>query len=102
MMLKSSGILRFSFGAEVAINQSSPFSSGASMVETETSQPKQIIDRFGRSLTYLRLSVTDRCDLRCRYCMPAEGIKLMSHKDILSYDEITAFVRLAVLKGIDK
>ncbi len=59
-------------------------------------------DRYNRKINYLRISVTDRCNLRCRYCMPAEGIKLMGHKDILSYDEITAFVRLAVAKGIDK
>lgn len=59
-------------------------------------------DRYNRKINYLRISVTDRCNLRCRYCMPAEGIKLMSHKDILSYDEITDFVRFAVAKGIDK
>lgn len=59
-------------------------------------------DRYNRKINYLRISVTDRCNLRCRYCMPAEGIKLMSHKDILSYDEITDFVRLAVAQGVDK
>lgn len=59
-------------------------------------------DRYKRKINYLRVSVTDRCNLRCRYCMPAEGIKLMGHKDILSYDEITAFVRLAVTKGTDR
>ncbi|MDZ7737801.1 MAG: radical SAM protein [Bacteroidales bacterium] len=59
-------------------------------------------DRYKRKINYLRVSVTDRCNLRCRYCMPAEGIQLMSHKDILSYDEITAFVSHAVAEGIDK
>ena len=59
-------------------------------------------DRFNRKINYLRVSVTDRCNLRCRYCMPAEGIKLLSHDDILSYDEITDFVRIAVELGIDK
>ncbi|MFO7851823.1 MAG: GTP 3',8-cyclase MoaA [Bacteroidota bacterium] len=59
-------------------------------------------DRFNRRINYLRISVTDRCNLRCRYCMPSEGIKLMRHEDILTYDEITEFVKLAVQKGMDK
>jgi len=59
-------------------------------------------DRYNRKINYLRISVTDRCNLRCRYCMPPGGIKLMSHRDILSYDEITAFASLAVTTGIDK
>lgn len=59
-------------------------------------------DRFNREINYLRVSVTDRCNLRCRYCMPAEGIKLISHDDILSFDEITDFVKFAVDMGIDK
>lgn len=59
-------------------------------------------DRFNRQISYLRISVTDRCNLRCRYCMPEEGVKLLSHKDILSFDEITEFTRIAVSKGISK
>ena len=59
-------------------------------------------DRFSRKINYLRVSVTDRCNLRCRYCMPGDGIKLISHEDILNYDEITDFVRVAVDMGIDK
>ena len=59
-------------------------------------------DRFNRRLNYLRISVTDRCNLRCRYCMPEEGIRLLRHEDILSYDEITGFTRVAVNKGINK
>ena len=47
-------------------------------------------DRFRRNINYLRVSVTDRCNLRCTYCMPAEGVQLMSHKDILRFNEITA------------
>jgi cyclic pyranopterin phosphate synthase len=61
-----------------------------------------MFDRFNRKINYLRVSVTDRCNLRCRYCMPAEGIKLISHDDILSFDEITDFVKIAVDMGIDK
>ena len=59
-------------------------------------------DRFKRKINYLRISVTDRCNLRCRYCMPEEGIKLISHDEILSYDEITDFTRVAASMGIDK
>lgn len=59
-------------------------------------------DRFNRHINYLRISVTDRCNLRCHYCMPEEGIHLMNHKDILSFEEITDVVKVAVNEGIDK
>ncbi len=61
-----------------------------------------MLDRFNRTINYLRISVTDRCNLRCRYCMPEEGVKLISHSDILTYDEIVAFTRVAVAAGINK
>ncbi len=61
-----------------------------------------MFDRYNRHINYLRISVTDRCNLRCTYCMPAEGIKLMGHEAILSFEEIEAFVRLAVSRGINK
>ncbi len=59
-------------------------------------------DKFNRKINYLRISVTDRCNLRCTYCMPAEGIQLMQHQDILSFDEITELVKYAVNLGVDK
>ncbi len=59
-------------------------------------------DRFNRHINYLRISVTDRCNLRCQYCMPEDGIRLMNHQDILSFEEITEVVRVAVGQGIDK
>ncbi|MEA3345258.1 MAG: GTP 3',8-cyclase MoaA, partial [Chloroflexota bacterium] len=59
-----------------------------------------LIDRYGRAITYLRISVTDRCNLRCVYCMPAEGIHLRSHEEILRYEEIVRIVRVAVGMGI--
>jgi len=61
-----------------------------------------VYDRFNRHINYLRISVTDRCNLRCRYCMPEDGIRLMNHQDILSFEEITEVVRVAVSLGIDK
>ena len=59
-------------------------------------------DRFNRRINYLRVSVTDRCNLRCTYCMPAEGVNLMSHNDILSLEEIVELVKEAVSMGITK
>ena len=59
-------------------------------------------DGLNRTIDYLRISVTDRCNLRCRYCMPAEGIDQVSHEDILSYEEIVEFARVATAMGIRK
>ncbi|MGA2671155.1 MAG: GTP 3',8-cyclase MoaA [Dehalococcoidia bacterium] len=61
-----------------------------------------ILDSFGRSINYLRISVTDRCNLRCLYCMPPEGVPQMSHNEILSYEEIRAVVQAAAELGINK
>jgi GTP 3',8-cyclase len=59
-------------------------------------------DRYKRKINYLRISVTDRCNLRCRYCMPEEGITLLDHKDILSFEEIAEIVTTAAELGITK
>ena len=59
-------------------------------------------DSFQRPINYLRISVTDRCNLRCVYCMPSGGIKLMSHEDILTYEEICTIARAAAELGISK
>lgn len=59
-------------------------------------------DRFNRPINYLRISVTDRCNLRCSYCMPEEGIQLLDHSDILSFEEIADFTKIAVSHGINK
>jgi cyclic pyranopterin phosphate synthase len=61
-----------------------------------------MFDRFNRNLNYLRISVTDRCNLRCTYCMPEEGIKLFNHEDILSFDDIAGFTKVVVSKGVTK
>jgi cyclic pyranopterin phosphate synthase len=61
-----------------------------------------IIDSFGRSINYLRISVTDRCNLRCIYCMPPEGVPQMSHNEILTYEEIRTIVQAAAELGISK
>jgi len=59
-------------------------------------------DSFQRPINYLRISVTDRCNLRCIYCMPASGVSLMSHNDILTYEEIYTVARAAAELGINK
>ncbi len=61
-----------------------------------------MLDSYKRDINYLRVSVTDRCNLRCKYCMPAEGVSLMRHEDILSFEEIIDIVKIAVSKGISK
>jgi len=61
-----------------------------------------MLDRFNRHINYLRISVTDRCNLRCTYCMPESGIDLLPHEDILTFDEITAFTKVAVANGVNK
>lgn len=59
-------------------------------------------DSFQRPIDYLRISVTDRCNLRCVYCMPEDGIQLMRHDDILSYEEIRSIAAAAAELGISK
>ena len=59
-------------------------------------------DRFERSIEYMRVSVTDRCNLRCIYCMPAEGVPCVRHSDILTYDEIARICRIASTIGISR
>ena len=59
-------------------------------------------DRCARTITYLRLSVTDLCSLRCRYCMPPEGVPKRSHRDICSVEELVEIARAAVDCGVRK
>lgn len=59
-------------------------------------------DTFDREITYLRVSITDRCNLRCRYCMPEEGVCKLSHRDVLSFEEIEKIVYAAAELGIKK
>jgi len=59
-------------------------------------------DRFNRRISYLRISVTDRCNFRCMYCMPAEGVPLKKHSEILSFDEIAEIVQVGAELGLKK
>ncbi|HVP46641.1 MAG TPA: GTP 3',8-cyclase MoaA [Bryobacteraceae bacterium] len=61
-----------------------------------------LVDSFGRAHDNLRISVTDRCNIRCFYCMPESGVQFMDRNEILSFEEIERFVRVAVQLGITK
>ncbi len=62
----------------------------------------QLTDSLGRNINYLRLSVTDRCNMRCFYCMPKEGIVKKTHGAVLSYEELLLIAETAVGLGIEK
>ena len=57
-------------------------------------------DGYGRTIDYLRISITDRCNLRCTYCMPEEGIPCLAHGDILTYEEIETICRAMAQIGL--
>ena len=63
---------------------------------------KTLTDTHGRTISYMRISVTDRCNMRCRYCVPGDGFQMIPHADILSYEEILRIVRLASDLGVNK
>ncbi len=60
-----------------------------------------MLDSLGRNIHYLRLSITDRCNLRCRYCMPEKGVTGLHHDDVLSYEEYLRLVHIMTKLGID-
>lgn len=60
------------------------------------------IDSFERKIAYLRISITDRCNLRCNYCMPKEGLKLLRHEEVLSFEEIARLAELFASCGVKK
>jgi len=62
----------------------------------------RLIDRFGRAITYLRISLTDRCNLRCWYCAPAEGLKPLARGALLSFEEIAEVTKTAAALGVRK
>ncbi|MDD4775808.1 MAG: GTP 3',8-cyclase MoaA [Syntrophomonas sp.] len=61
-----------------------------------------MVDNHGRNINYLRISITDRCNLRCRYCMPYTGVEKLEHFSILNLEEIARLVRIAAQAGIRK
>ena len=63
---------------------------------------RELRDDYGRKLNYVRISVTDRCNYRCAYCMPPEGVKCLSHADILRYEDIKFLCRVFAGMGVGK
>src|SRR5258707_973828 len=63
---------------------------------------KPLIDTFDRVHDNLRISVTDRCNIRCLYCMPEDGVKFQPREEILSFEELERFARIAVSLGVRK
>ena len=61
-----------------------------------------LIDNFGRQISYVRLAVTDRCNLRCQYCMPAQGIDIVPRKELLTYKEMYRITRVLTELGVNK
>lgn len=61
-----------------------------------------MLDQFERNIEYVRISLTDRCNLRCRYCMPESGVEKLCHEDILTFDEILQVVRALASLGVRK
>ena len=61
-----------------------------------------MLDKFNRNIEYLRISVIDRCNLRCVYCMPEEGVEFIPHEEILTYDEILKICDVVSELGIKK
>lgn len=64
--------------------------------------PEQLIDTFGRVHTNLRISVTDRCNIRCFYCMPADNVEFLKRDQLLTFEEIERFARVAAGLGVNK
>lgn len=65
-------------------------------------EPRRLIDSFGRRHNNLRISVTDRCNIRCFYCMPADNVEFMPKEELLSFEEIERVVRIGTTLGIDR
>ena len=61
-----------------------------------------LTDEYGRRIKSMRISITDRCNFRCRYCMPAEGLPWLPRADILTYEEIARIARVATAIGIEQ
>lgn len=62
----------------------------------------ELKDKFGRKISYLRLAITDRCNLRCQYCMPSQGINIVARKELLTYKEMYRIVRVLSELGVNK
>lgn len=69
---------------------------------SQTGLPESLTDRQGRRITYIRLAITDRCNLRCRYCRPESGVPFIPHDEILSFEEFERLIRIFSSLGVSK
>ncbi len=88
-------------GKEVLKKEGPMASTGSSALNILRTM-KLLLDNYSRKINYLRLSITDRCNLRCRYCMPEEGVGLIKHNDLLTYEEIVKVIEVFARNGISK
>jgi cyclic pyranopterin phosphate synthase len=72
------------------------------MAQQEQQEFSILKDNFNRKISYMRISITDRCNLRCTYCMPAWGFEWMDRNSLLTYDEILRLVDVAAKRGLYK
>ncbi|KAI9284688.1 hypothetical protein BC943DRAFT_58740 [Umbelopsis sp. AD052] len=91
--------LRFNSSAAAA---TIPLTTKIEAIDTERPFSNFLTDTFNRQHTYLRISITEKCNLRCTYCMPAEGVQLSSNDELLTTEEILRLARLFVSQGITK
>ncbi|XP_029034112.1 molybdenum cofactor biosynthesis protein 1 isoform X1 [Osmia bicornis bicornis] len=107
-MFRKFNTVRLVFGAAYSSTEASVIPAKLSRVEQfrelldSTSNNDILTDSFGRHHTYLRISITERCNLRCLYCMPAEGVKLTKNDGILKTEEIIKIADLFVKEGVRK
>jgi cyclic pyranopterin phosphate synthase len=79
-----------------------PAASLVSHAPTASGRPRQLIDTYGRQIGDLRISVTDRCNFRCVYCMPEEGMQWLKRETLLTFDEIERLARIGTELGIEE
>src|SRR5947199_9030013 len=71
-------------------------------IRKEATKMELLVDSYGRRIKSMRISITDKCNFRCMYCMPAEGLHWLKKAEILSYEEIERISRVAVEMGIEQ
>ena len=61
-----------------------------------------LVDLYERRINYVRISVTDRCNLRCRYCMPESGVEWVPHEKVITYEELYRILNICIMHGVEK
>lgn len=102
MIRKANGYTTFGEQLEASRMYATSCAKLSDEIQKETSNSNMLVDSFGRMHTYLRISLTERCNLRCQYCMPAEGVDLTSSSKLLTRNEIIRLANLFVSSGVNK